>query len=137
MSDVVVITTDDLDPAVRLRARFAAAGYGVELLTSGETLADVAGTPVLVVLTGGIHDPKATQLIAEASRIGRLPVIGLLEPTDKGGAELCRSIGLSECLTKPIDVEEAALIGKRAIERERLRQITGIVGSTDVMEEVL
>jgi DNA-binding NtrC family response regulator len=137
MSDVVVITTDDLDPAVRLRAQFNAAGYAVELLTSGEALADVVGTPVLLVLTGGIHDRKASQLIAEANRRGRVPVIGILEPTDQGSPELCRSLGLAECLTKPIDVEEAALVGKRAIERERLRQVTGIIGSTDVMEEVL
>jgi transcriptional regulator with GAF, ATPase, and Fis domain len=34
-------------------------------------------------------------------------------------------------------VEEAALVGRRAIERERLREVTGIVGTTEVMEEVL
>jgi DNA-binding NtrC family response regulator len=137
MSDVVVITTDDLDPAVRLRARFSAAGYQVELLTAAEDLPDVRGNPVLLVLTGGLREPRARRLLAEAERRGKLPTLGLLEPTDPHTREECRSLGLSVCLTKPIDVEEAALLGRRAIERQRLREITGIVGVTDVMEEVL
>jgi len=137
MAEVVAITTDDLEPAVRLRARFTSMGYGVELLTAGENLADVVGEPVLLVLTGGIRDPRGRQLITEARRRGRLPVIGLLEPTQAASRDDARALGLSESLVKPIDVEEAALVGRRAIERERLRAITGIVGTTEVMEEVL
>jgi len=137
MAEVVAITTDDLEPAVRLRARFTNMGYGVELLTAGENLDDIVGEPVLLVLTGGIRDSRGRQLITEARRRGRLPVIGLLEPTQAASRDDARALGLSECLVKPIDVEEAALVGRRAIERERLRAITGIVGTTEVMEEVL
>jgi DNA-binding NtrC family response regulator len=137
MSDVVVITTEDLEPAVRLRARFAAAGLAVELLTSGENLGDVVGDPVLLILTGAVRDGRGTQLIEEARRRGKLPIIGLMESTDHASREVCRSIGLSECFAKPVDVEEVALIGRRTIERERLRELTGIVGATEVMEEVL
>jgi DNA-binding NtrC family response regulator len=136
MSEVVVITTDDLEPAVQLRARFAAAGYQVELLTASENLRDVVGEPVLVVLTGGVREPRGTQLIAEARR-ARVPAIGLLEATDHATREACRSLGLTECLGKPVDIEEAALVGRRTIERERLREVTGIVGESEVMEEVL
>ncbi|HVH12513.1 MAG TPA: sigma 54-interacting transcriptional regulator, partial [Longimicrobium sp.] len=46
-------------------------------------------------------------------------------------------MGISECFPKPIDVEEVALVGRRLIQREELREITGIVGETDPMEEVL
>jgi DNA-binding NtrC family response regulator len=138
LSDIVVITTDDLEPAVRLRGGFEKAGYEIELLTAGERLADVRGTPVLVVLTGGLHETRARQLISAARTGGRVPVIALAEP---GGAVLtrdaCREVGVSECLPKPIDVDEVVLVGRRLIERERLREITGIVGETDVMEEVL
>ena len=52
MSETVVITTDDLEPAVRLRGEFEKAGLQVELLTAGESLADARGEPVLLVLTG-------------------------------------------------------------------------------------
>ena len=54
MSDTVVVTTDDLEPAVRLRGGFEAAGFDVELLTAGENLGDEKRAPVLLVLTGAV-----------------------------------------------------------------------------------
>jgi DNA-binding NtrC family response regulator len=137
MSEVVVVTTDDLEPAVRLRAAFTAAGYPVELLTGGESLDDVVGEPLLLVLSGGVHERRGTQLVAAARNRGRLPVIALLESAEIASRERCRALGVSECFAKPIDVEEVVLVGRRTIERERLREITGIVGETEVMEEVL
>ncbi|MDB4951958.1 MAG: sigma-54 factor interaction protein [Gemmatimonadetes bacterium] len=137
MADVVVITTDDLEPAVRLRAAFQDAGYRVELLTAGETLADAVGEPVLVILTGGLRESRARALLAAARERGRLPVVGLTEPTQPTGRAACRELGLSECFPKPVDPEEVALVGRRLIEREHLREITGIVGDTEAMEEVL
>jgi DNA-binding NtrC family response regulator len=137
MRETVVVTTEDLEPAVRLRAGFEAAGLGVELLTAGETLSDVAGDAVLLVLTGGIRERRAAALIASAHVAGRLPIIGLLEPTEVADREVCRQLGLSECLSKPIDVDEVVLIGRRLVARERLREITGIIGETEAMEEVL
>ncbi|MEX2570123.1 MAG: sigma-54 dependent transcriptional regulator [Gemmatimonadota bacterium] len=134
---VVVITTDELEPAVRLRAGFADANLDVELLTAGETLEDVVGEPTLLILTGGLRDNRAKRLVAEASERGRLPVIGLLEPSESSNRQACRALGLWECFAKPIDVDEVVLVGRRTIERERLREITGIVGETEVMEEVL
>ncbi|HET8656482.1 MAG TPA: sigma-54 dependent transcriptional regulator [Longimicrobiaceae bacterium] len=135
-SGTVVITTDELEPAVLLRDGFAAAGYGVELLTSGERLGDAPGDAVLAVVTGGLREQRAQTLIA-AARQQRVPVIGLLEPAEVSDRELCRRLGVSECFPKPIEVEEVVLVGRRLVERERLREMTGIVGHTDVMEEVL
>src|SRR5690606_13282826 len=80
---------------------------------------------------------RARSLTDAAARRGRLPVIGLLEATDALNAEGCRALGMSECFRKPIDAEEIVLVGRRLIERERLRGITGIVGRMEVMEEVL
>src|SRR5690606_23807259 len=68
---------------------------------------------------------------------GGLPIIGLVEPTEARSREVCRQLGISECLPKPVDVDEVVLVGRRLVERERLREITGIIGGTDVMEEVL
>ena len=137
MKEIVVITTDELEPAVRTRAAFATAGYDVELLTGGEALADVGGEPILVVITGGVRERRGAELIREARQRGRLPVVGLLEPTDETGREACRQLGINECLTKPVDYEELMRLGRRLIERERLRGITGIIGETEVMEDVL
>jgi DNA-binding NtrC family response regulator len=137
VSELVVITTDDLEPAVRLRGSFEEAGWRVELLTSGETLADVPGDPALLILTGALRDRRARSLVSAARRRGRLPVVGLTEPGEPAHRQACRDLGISECFEKPVDVEEVVLVGRRLVQRERLREITGIVGETDIMEEVL
>lgn len=136
MTETIVITTDDLEPAVRLRAGFETAGWSVELLTGGETLTDVPGEPVLLILTGHLLEKRAHTLILAARRAG-MPVVGLTEENERGTRERCRELGVSECLPKPVDVDEVVLLGRRLVERERLRSITGIVGQTEVMEEVL
>ncbi|HEX6924767.1 MAG TPA: sigma-54 dependent transcriptional regulator [Longimicrobiaceae bacterium] len=136
MSGTIVITTADLEPAVRLRGGFEAAGFAVELLTGGESLADARGEPVLLILTGHLREKHAQSLILAARGTG-IPVIGLTEQTEHTTRERCRELGISECLSKPIDVEEVVLVGRRLIERERLREVTGIIGQSEVMEEVL
>jgi DNA-binding NtrC family response regulator len=135
VAEAVLITTDDLEPAVRLRAAFETHGLKVELLAPGEGLADALAEPLLVVITGGLRERRARALIVSARE--RLPVIGLTEPTEPTGRDICRQLGLSECFPKPIDADEVALVGRRLIQREELRDITGIVGETDAMEEVL
>jgi DNA-binding NtrC family response regulator len=137
LSDTVVITTHDLEPAVRLRGGFEAAGFDVELLTAGEELGDAAGTPVLLVITGHLRERRARSLVAAARLDAGVPVIGLLEPTERATRESSRELGVSETFVKPIDVDDVVLVGRRLIDRERLRGITGIVGETDVMDEVL
>jgi DNA-binding NtrC family response regulator len=137
VAETVVITTDDLEPAVRLRAAFEGEGLRVELLTAGETLADAHGEPVLVVLTGGLRERRARALVSAAHDRGRIPVVGLVEETEPTSREVCRELGISECFAKPVDVDEVVLVSRRLMERERLREITGIVGETEAMEEVL
>jgi DNA-binding NtrC family response regulator len=137
VAETVVVTTEDLEPAVRLRAGFEEAGLRVELLTSGEGLADVVGEPVLLVLTGGLRERRARALVAQARERGRLPVLGLVEETEPVNRETCRELGLAECFAKPVDVEEVVLVGRRLVQREQLREITGIVGETEEMDQVL
>jgi DNA-binding NtrC family response regulator len=137
VAEAVLITTDDLEPAVRLRAAFEAQGLRVELLAPGEGLADALQEPLLVVITGGLRERRARALIAASRERMRLPVIGLTEATEPAGRDICRQLGISECFAKPVDADEVALVGRRLIQREELRQITGIVGETDAMEEVL
>jgi DNA-binding NtrC family response regulator len=137
LAEAVLITSDDLEPAMRLRGAFEANGIKVELLAPGEGLADALAEPLLVVITGGLRERRARALIAAARERGRLPVIGLTEPTEPASREICRELGLSECFAKPIDAEEVALVGRRLVQREELREITGIVGETEAMEEVL
>ena len=136
MAETVVITTQDLEPAVRLRDAFRDAGYATELLTPGERIADVS-EPVLLVLTGAIEEKQARRLIREAGETSALPVIGLLDTRASITPDLKQRLGITEALVKPIDYTEAVQLGKRLIDRARLRKITGIVGETDPMIETL
>jgi DNA-binding NtrC family response regulator len=135
--ETVVVTTDDLQTAVALRDQFREGGLGVELLTPRETLEEVAGTPVLLVLTGSLSDPRGHSLIAAAHERGHVPVLAILGVGESLSRAECRAAGVAECFARPADVEDVTLVGRRLIAREALRSMTGIVGTTDLMEEVL
>jgi transcriptional regulator with PAS, ATPase and Fis domain len=131
-----MITTADLEPAVRLRHAFEDEGFSVELLTPGEHVADVTD-PALLVLTGALQEKQARRLANEAREQDHLPVIALLEPAEKSDTELQWRLGISEAFTKPVDAADVTLVGRRLIERGRLRKLTGIVGETHAMREAL
>jgi DNA-binding NtrC family response regulator len=135
MAETVIITTQDLEPAVRLRDAFRDAGSDVELLTPGERIADVPG-PALLVLTGALDDRQARRLRREAAEHA-LPVIGLLDSPAGATAEALRRVGLQDAVVKPVDPADVVRIGRRLMDRSRLRRLTGIVGETDAMIETL
>ena len=136
MAETVLITTQDLEPAVRLRDAFRDAGYETELLTPGERIADVSD-PMLLILTGAIEEKQARRLVREAVEGGGIPVIGLLDTRATITPDLKQRLGITEALTKPVDYADAVQLGKRLIDRAKLRRITGIVGETDPMLETL
>ena len=136
MAETVLITTFDLEPAVRLRDAFEAAGLAVELVTPGERIADVS-EPALLVLTGGLGEKQARRLVREAADYEHLPVIGLADSTAQATAEARWQLGLTSAFVKPIDVANVVTTGERLIQRTRLRRLTGIIGETDSMVEAL
>jgi DNA-binding NtrC family response regulator len=136
MAETVAITTQDLEPAVRLRDAFRKAGYETELLTPGERIADVPD-PVLLVLTGALHEKQARRLCREALQHDGLPVIGLADSSAAFDSQAMAQLGLHEIIIKPADPVDVLLSGKRLIDRRKLRRLTGIVGETDAMVETL
>jgi DNA-binding NtrC family response regulator len=136
MPDTVVITTQDLEPAVRLRDAFRDADYATELLTPGEHLSDVS-EPCLLILTGSPSEKQSRRLLAEAAEHGHLPVIALIDAREGPPNTARERYGVGEAVIKPIDPQEVALIGRRLIERRRLQLITGIIGETDPIVETL
>jgi DNA-binding NtrC family response regulator len=136
MAETVIITTQDLEPAVRLRDAFRDAGFGVELLTPGERIADVT-EPVLLILTGAVDDKQARRLRREAAEQAGLPVIGLFDSAAAATPEHVRRLGLQDAAIKPIEPSDVVVMGRRLMDRARLRRLTGIVGETDSMIETL
>ncbi|MGQ0815907.1 MAG: sigma 54-interacting transcriptional regulator, partial [Gemmatimonadota bacterium] len=135
MPERVLITTVDLEPAVRLRDAFEAANYAVELLTPGEHIADV-NEPALLILTGALDQKQARRLAREAAEHDRLPIIALVDSAAHATQELRFRLAVSEFAVKPVDPADIVLIGRRLIDRQHLRAVTGIVGETDAMREV-
>jgi DNA-binding NtrC family response regulator len=136
MAETVVITTQDLEPAVRLRDAFRDAGFATELLTPGERVGDVPDA-ALLILTGSLDEKQARRLTREAAELAGLPVIGLFDSAVPLTSDIKQRLGIHEGVTKPADPADVVLIGRRLIDRVRLRRVTGIVGETDAMIETL
>jgi DNA-binding NtrC family response regulator len=131
MSGRVLISTHDLPRAGALRAGFEEAGYETDLVTPGEKLRP-DGSAALLVLTGGADDaaPLARQAI---DRI-HIPVFAV---DDEDGPSRSRISDFEEVFPSSASVADVVLVGSRAVERMHLRAVTGIVGHTDAMRQVL
>ncbi len=129
--DVVLISTHDLQRAGSLRDAFARAGYGTDLVTPSEEIR--APGAVLLVLTGGLEEGGG-DLAEQARDRLRVPVFAIAS-----GEHLPPALrpGFDEVFGASTTAADVAAVGRTAIERRRLQRITGIVGETDAMREVL
>src|SRR5256884_3090854 len=140
MADSVLITTDDLEHAVRIHAQLKVAAFHAALVSSFDDVRRAVGTgdasPDCIVLTGGLHESSAAQLLRIAHDRS-ISTLGLVEPTEPDPKTLAREIGLTAFLAKPADPTEVTATVRRLIERRRLQQRTGIIGEAPAAQEVL
>jgi DNA-binding NtrC family response regulator len=133
MSDeYVLISTHDLPRAGALRSGFEEAGYATDLVTPGERLKADDGA-ALLVLTGDVGKDGGP-LARQARELLHVPVFAM---TDRDSPASARLAGYEEIFGASASVSDVVLLGSRAIERKRLRTLTGIVGQTDAMRQVL
>jgi DNA-binding NtrC family response regulator len=128
----VLISTHDLPRAGALRTSFESAGYDTDLVTPGERLRS-EDRPTILVLTGGLEG-DGDALTRQAVEILNVPVFGIEGSGATGSAVRSQ---LEEVFGPGAEVEDIVLVASRALERMRLRSITGIVGQTDAMRQVL
>src|SRR5438309_1714372 len=138
MTDRIFITQDDLEHAVRANAQLEGAGCATTLTASLEEARAALKRyePEAIVLTGGLHENAAAQLLALA-RDRAISTLGLAESTEPDPKALAKSLGLTAWLRKPADAAEVVATVKRLIERRRLQQRTGIIGESPAIQEVL
>src|SRR5690606_11423639 len=138
MSAQVVITLADLETAVPLDKALEAAGVSVSLANTADEarLALQREQPLVLVLSGGVHEPAARAL-AERARELEIAVLALLEPTDTEHTERVVRLGVTAVLTKPIATDELADSVQRLIERRALQRRTGIAGESEAIQELL
>jgi DNA-binding NtrC family response regulator len=140
MADRILITTDDLEHAVRINAHLETAGFQTTLASSfddvGRAVGTGAATPDCIVLTGGLHESSAAHLLRIAHDRS-ISTLGLVEPTEPDPKELASRVGLTAFLEKPADPAEVTATVRRLIERRRLQERTGILGESPPIQEVL
>src|SRR6058998_3616885 len=145
MADRVLITTDDLEQAVRVNAGLEQSGFDTAMVSSLDDVRQAvrgretgAGSRELdaIVLTGGLHETTAQRLLA-AAREHAVSTLGLVEATDEDPSQIGRELGLTAWLVKPTDPAEVSATVRRLIQRRHLQQRTGILGESAPIQEVL
>lgn len=138
MPDRVLLTTDDLEQAVRSNAALEAAGFVTDLASSQDDVRQlvVRREPDCVVVTGGLHEHRAAVLLA-AARERMVSTLGLFEGTEDDPKALARDLGLTAHLVKPADPAEVVATVRRLIDRRRLQERTGIIGESPAVQELL
>src|SRR5438552_16182111 len=111
MADRVVITTGDLEHAVRSNAALESAGFETALATSVDEARQAIlrrePIPDCLVLTGGLHEPSAAQLLGLA-RDRSISTLGAVESPDPDRNGLSRVPGPTELLVKPAAAAEVS-----------------------------
>lgn len=136
MSETILLSTHDLPVAGVLRSAFESAAYRVSLVSEPSDLRRSQGDPVLLVVTS-MDAPGAVRMARTGEELG-LPVFGLFRETgDRDWREVAREAGLAEAFVGPVDAGDLLVLARRVIGRRRLQEVTGIVGETEAMREVL
>lgn len=138
MADRVLVTTDDLEHAVRANAALEAAGFTTTMVTSFDDAREALTTrePDCLVVTGALHEP-ATARVLMAARDRAVSTLGLVEDTEPDPKQLAADLGLTAYLEKPADAAEVARVVRRLVDRRRLQHRTGIIGESPAIQEVL
>jgi DNA-binding NtrC family response regulator len=134
----VLISLTDVEPAVRLNAQLERSGVETAVVSP---LDDVRGAikrekPDVIVMTGALVDPQNVALVRETLWEGTA-VVGLADVRDPEIDEQLRAIGFVEVYAKPIVVEEVAAAIRRLLDRQRLAAVTGLIGHSEAIREVL
>jgi DNA-binding NtrC family response regulator len=133
-----LLTLNDVEPAVRLNAALEAEGVDTAVVSP---LDDMRSTlkrekPDVIVFSGDLTEPATVALVKELLWQGTASV-GLIDKVDPSVAERLRLIGYVDLYEKPLNIP-AAIAGLRGImERRRLQQITGLMGESEAIREVM
>jgi len=139
MADRILVTTDDLEHAVRINAALEQAGFHTTMASSVDEARQAIRrdpAPDCLVMTGGLHETSAAHLLTMA-RDRSISTLGLVEATEPDAKGLARRLGLTGYLEKPADPGEVTATVRRLIERRKLQQRTGIIGESPAIQEVL
>ena len=133
-----LITLTDVECAVRLNATLEQSGIETVMVSPLDDIRRELkkAKPDVVVLTGAIADPNNIQIVRELLWDG-VAVIGLADVDDSELRERLRSFGFIDVYAKPVPTQDLVDIVKRALDRHRLTEATGLIGQSNAIREVL
>ena len=126
---MILLSTHHLPRAGALRTELREEGFEVDLVTPDERIAD-RDEALVLALTGGLEG-AARGLLTQARTL-EIPVIAWAPGDDDVPPS-----GIIEVFSPAAHPAEVALVTGRLAERTRLQRLTGIIGVTDAMQEVL
>jgi DNA-binding NtrC family response regulator len=133
-----LITLTDVECAVRLNAALEQSGIETVMVSPLDDIRREIkrSKPDVVVLTGAIADANNIQLVREQLWEG-VSVIGLADVDDAELRERLKQFGFVDVYAKPVATQDLVDIVKRALDRKRLVEITGLIGQSNAIREVL
>ena len=134
----VLITLTDVEPAVRLNAVLEQGGVETAVVSPLDDIRSAIrrAKPEVVVFTGGLLDPQNVHIVRDLLW-DDVAVIGFADVRDPVIDERLRVIGYVEVYGKPIVLDEAVGGVRRLLERKRLGRVTGLIGESEAIREVL
>ena len=134
----VLLTLQDVEPAVRLNALLESEGVETAVVSP---LDDMRASirrekPDIIVFSGDLADPASVALVKEQLWDGAASV-GLADIADEAHLERMRDAGYVELYPKPVNYAEVMASLKRILERRRLQRLTGLIGESDGVREVM
>ena len=134
----VLLTLQDVEPAVRINAELERDGVDTALVSPLDDIraALAREKPDIIVFTGELTDPSTVAIVKE-QLWGGAGIVGLSDSADPVRAERLKMIGFTDVFIKPVDVEEVLGGLRRLLERRRLQRLTGLIGESDAMREVM
>ncbi len=134
----VLLTLNDVEPAVRLNALLERDGVETALVSP---LDDIRAAlkrekPDLIVFSGELADSSTAAIVKEQLWEGAAAV-GLADNVDPAQLERLRTVGFVDLFPKPVNVDEVLGGVRRILERRRLQRLTGLIGESDGMREVM
>ena len=134
----ILLTMDDLETAVRSNAALEAAGHHTAMVAAVDDVRAAVRRehPDLVILTGGVREPRAIHL-AQLARESEISTLALLESTDTERNERAARLEATEAMVKPVTADDVVATVARLLERRELQRRTGIFGESAPIQEVL
>jgi len=134
----VLLTLQDVEPAVRINAVLEREGVDTALVSPLDDIRSALRRekPDIIVFSGELSDPSTLAIVKEQLWDGAA-VVGLADNVDTAHVERLRGLGYVDVFRKPVNLEEVIGGLRRLLERRRLQQLTGLIGESDAMREVM